>query len=97
MLLHCPICGEDCDSTDFRVEPGTGGGLRCPKCQELLSFSYPYGWRVAIASVLIAWAILVLLHVRTILGFAFGTVLIWIPLSLFLNTASARIRPITLR
>ena len=58
------------------MEPGTGGGVRCPKCQELLHFSKPDGRLVAIVSLLVSWGILALFHVQTILGFALGTILI---------------------
>jgi hypothetical protein len=47
--------------------------------------SLPYGKHAAIIAVLVAWGILAAFRVRSILGFAIGTVLIWIPLSMYLN------------
>lgn len=50
----------------------------------------PYSKHAAIFALLLAWGILALLHVKSILGFVAGTVLIWIPLSLYLNASSFR-------
>ena len=97
MTLHCPICEEDFDSATLVVEPGVSGAVRCPKCKGRVLISSPYGRQVAIVSLLIAWAILALLHVRTILGFAVGTVLIWAPACFFLNAVSVRIKPARLK
>ena len=58
---------------------------------------YSYGRLVAIVSLLIAIGTLVLLHVRSIVMFAVGIVLIWVPLSLYLKLASARYWPPTLK
>jgi len=92
VIVHCPICAEDFDSTALLVEAGMTGAVRCPKCQERVRISSPYGGRVAIVSLPAAWVILAVLHVRTILGFAVGTLLIWPPVSLLLNAASVRIK-----
>ena len=92
MILHCPFCAEDFDSSALVVEQGITGAVRCPKCRERVSISSPYGFPVAIASLLVAFVVLVLLNVRTILGFVIGTVMIWLPTSLLLNAASVRIK-----
>jgi len=92
VIVHCPLCAEDFESTALLVEPGMTGAVRCPKCQERVRISSPYGGRVAVVSLLAAWVILADLHVRTILGFAVGTILIWVPVSLLLNAASVRVK-----
>jgi len=53
----------------------------------------PYGKYAAIIALLVAWAVLALLRVRSVLGFAIGTVLIWTPLSLYLNTLTFHYKP----
>lgn len=96
-VLKCPICGSLLTMATLRVEPGTGGAVRCPNCQELLQFSKPYSKFVAILSLLISIGVLALIRVQTLLGFAIGIPLIWIPLSLLMNVASLRIKPPTLQ
>jgi len=44
----------------------------------------------AIIALLIAWVVLALLGARSVFGVVIGTVLIWIPLSLYLNALSFR-------
>ena len=53
----------------------------------------PYGKHAAVIGVLVAWGILAVLRVRSILGFAIGAVLIWIPLSMYLNALLFRHKP----
>ena len=74
-----------------------GGGCYCPKCQERVYLSSPYSRGVAIVSLLIALGGLTLAGVRTVVGFLAGTVLIWVPLSLFLNAATMNLKPPILR
>jgi len=52
---------------------------------------------VAVISLLAAIGLLALFHVTSIIGFAVGIILIWIPLSLFLNVMSVRYKPPTLK
>lgn len=93
MVLHCPICSEDFDFRSLLREPGIRGAIRCRQCKGRVCFSNPYRVPIAIISLLLAWALLANRHVRTILGFAIGTVLIWPALALVLTAYSARIRP----
>jgi hypothetical protein len=53
----------------------------------------PYGKYAAIIAFLLALFFLALFRVRSILGFAIGTVLIWIPLSMYLNALTFRYKP----
>jgi len=59
--------------------------------------SFAYGGIVAVVSLLIAIGALALSHVRSIVGFIIGIILIWIPLSLCLNAHSVRYKPPTLK
>ena len=97
MLLRCPACNNEIDSTALRMEWGAGGGYRCPACNELVRISLPYRIHVAILSLLIAVGILIVLQIRNPFAFLLLTALIWVPVSLFLNAASSRIGPPTLK
>ena len=48
---------------------------------------------MAVISLVVAVGMLALFHITSIIGFAIGTILIWIPLSLFLNVMSVRYKP----
>ena len=91
-MYRCPWCGHNFDALELQHPAGLGGGLYCPKCQNRVYLSVTYPRTVAFISFLIAVGILALLHVRNILGFIVGTVLIWIPVSMFLNVTSSRCR-----
>lgn len=97
VTYECPICGHSFAVTDLQQPGGVGGGSYCPNCQERVYVSFAYGGWIAVISFFLALAALALLHVRTILGFVIGAIFIWVPLSLFLNVASSRYRPPTLR
>lgn len=93
VILHCPICKEDLDFRFLIREPGITGAIRCPECKGRVLISSPYRIPIAIISLLVAWAVLANLGVRTLLGFVIGTVLIWPALSLLLTAYSVRIKP----
>ncbi len=82
MEYKCPACGEQIDAAALQKPAGFGGGQYCPFCDQRLYVSMPYGSLVALNSLLISAATLALLHVRNSLGFLFGTMLIWSPLSM---------------
>ena len=44
-------------------------------------------------AVLVAWGILAVFRVRSILGFAIGTAVLWIPLSMYFNALLFRHKP----
>jgi uncharacterized protein (UPF0212 family) len=89
----CPGCGQQIEIASLQRPGGIAGGLYCPNCQEHVHISFAYGRIVAVLSLLLALAILRLFHVSTALGFVVGTFLLWIPLSLYLNAWSTRLRP----
>jgi hypothetical protein len=97
MRLRCPICDEEIDSTALRMEWGPGGGFRCPSCGEPVRISQPYRGLMAILSLLIAGGILMALGIHSVTTFLLLTALMWVPVSLLLNTAVSRVRPPTLK
>jgi hypothetical protein len=93
----CPSCGAEFDPGELRKPGGVGGGLYCPACQERVHVSLPYGTAVAVISLLISGGALALAHVRNLIGFVVGTALIWIPVSMFINLWSTRLKPPVLK
>ncbi len=93
MAYKCPACGEEVDVSALQHPAGIASGSYCPKCHERVYVSLPYGRAAAIISLLISLGILLLIHVRTIFGFIIGTLLMWIPLSVFLNVCASRLKP----
>jgi len=93
MTYNCPYCQKDFGVTELQMPAGASAGAYCPRCGERVRVFYPYFRMVAIISLLIAIGTLAVLHVRSIIGFVVGTILIWIPVSLYLKLMSARYRP----
>jgi hypothetical protein len=90
MGLQCPTYGNSFDWATRERLGGIAGGSYCPHCHERFGLVYPHGKAVALASLAIALGALALLGVRSILDFVIGSVLLWIPISLFLNVAILR-------
>jgi hypothetical protein len=94
---QCPICFAEFDAIALQRPSGVTGASYCPNCKGRVQVSLPYGKPVAVISVLIAWGLLALMRVKTAFGIIFGTVLIWIPLSLYMNALLFRYRAPTLK
>ena len=90
MTYRCPICLIDFDSAAILQPSGVSGPSYRPNCQGRVRVILPYGKYAAIIALLLAWTVLAFMHVRSLFGIVFGTVLIWIPLSLFLNAITFR-------
>ena len=97
VTYKCPICGKDFAAAELQQPHGITGGSYCPHCWGRVYVSFAYGRFVAVISLLAAIGLLALFHVTSIIGFAVGIILIWIPLSLFLNVMSVRYKPPTLK
>ena len=97
MTYHCPYSGHDFDAVDLQKPAGLSGGRYCPKCQERVLISFPYGRIVAAVSFFLAVGVLLVLKVTSVLWFVGGTAALLIPISLFLNVYSARFKPPTLK
>jgi len=74
-----------------------GGGTYCPKCQTRVYFSFPYSALVAVFSLLLAIAALSAMRVMSLLWFIVGTLVLWVPISMFMNIYSTRFKPATLK
>ena len=90
MRYRCPHCGEELELSDLQQTAGFAGGLYCPNCQERITLSYPYSKLVAVISLLLAIGFLIIMRVRSVPWFAVGIVILWIPISLFLNFYSTK-------
>jgi len=90
LTYKCPICVTDFEATAIRRPSGISGPSYCPNCQGRVRVVLPNSKYAAIIALLIAWVVLALLGVRSVFGVVIGTVLIWIPLSLYLNAVSFR-------
>jgi DNA-directed RNA polymerase subunit RPC12/RpoP len=93
----CPICGHQFDAAALKRPTGITGASYCPNCDGRVRIFLPYARFVAAFSFLIALSILRILHVRTILAYMVDSILIWIPVSLFLNALSTRYKPAVLK
>ncbi len=96
MTYQCPNCGISFDATELQQPAGVGGGSYCPKCQSHVRLKFPYGRWVAVISLFLAIAILRLFRVTSIPWLILGTILLWIPISLYLNVYSFRYKAPTL-
>jgi hypothetical protein len=74
-----PRCGDEFDSA--ALQRPARGRMYCPACQERVVVSFPHGAAVAVASILISAGALALAHVRNVIGFIVGPVLIGVPIS----------------
>ena len=94
---RCPYCSSDFEGSALQQPAGVGGGTYCPNCQERVRLSFPYARLAVVLSVLIAFGALFAFQVRSVIWLILGTALLWIPISLFLNTYFARFKPPVLK
>jgi len=93
----CPACGNHLFPGELQRPGGVGGGTYCPKCQTRVYFSFPHPELVAILSLLLAIGGLSVMRVTSLLWFIAGTVVLWIPISMFLNIYSTRFKRAALK
>jgi hypothetical protein len=96
MFVQCPTCGNSFDLAERERPGGVTGGSFCPRCHQRFVISGP-SKAVAIASLIIAAGILALVGIRSTIGLVVGSVLLWIPISMFLNVAIMRRKGVILR
>jgi hypothetical protein len=96
VLVQCPTCGKSFELATSERPGGVTGGSFCPNCHEQFDISGPTK-AVAIVSFLIAVGVLALAGVRSIIGLVVGSVLLWLPISLFLDVAMTRSSGVVLR
>jgi hypothetical protein len=97
MILHCPLCEKRVNTSDFQVLPDTRGGFNCPECGKLLHYYQPYPLLRRTVSLLIPLAILAFLGVRSLPILAIGSLLLWAPMQLLVNTYCATRLPLGLK
>ncbi len=96
MLAICPTCGTSFDLADRERPGGLTGGSYCPHCHEQFSLPGP-SVPVAIGSLLLSLGALAAVGVRSVLGLAVGSVLLWVPISLFWNASEMGRKGVVLR
>lgn len=96
MNYQCPICFAEFDAFALQRLSGVSGPSYCPSCKGRVRVLLPYGKPVAVIALLMAWGILALMRVKTVSGIIIGTILIWLPLSLYMNVLLFRYKAPTL-
>lgn len=96
MHLLCPLCYNGVDSSALRLERGKGGAFHCPNCNSLVRFSRPYQRHIAVFALFAAWCLLFASGVRRVLTLLIASAVLWVPISLILNTVMVRVVPLTL-
>jgi len=90
--FNCPTCGEPLDPVDLLRPAGLGGGTLCPKCLDRVVVSFPYSKIVVVISLVLAIGAMLVMRVRSVPWFLVGTVVLWVPISLWLNVYSTRFK-----
>jgi hypothetical protein len=92
LIYRCPFCDAQFAATELQQPAGLGGGSFCPKCQERVSVSFAFARPIAIGALFVAFGILFVLKIRTILWLTLGTIILWVPISLALKLYAARFK-----
>ena len=85
MVIECPFCKTFVDTSNLTPIPSSGGGRTCPNCKGAVQYAQPYRVLRVAASALIAAAIVRVAGVRNLPTFCITTLILWVPVSLFLN------------
>ena len=97
MLLECPLCGTRIQAKELNSIHQKSGGLDCPQCHQLLTFSQPYAAARRTVAFVLALALLFVLGVRSPVWLLIGGVLLWPFVQLLVNAYCARRLPLSLR
>jgi uncharacterized membrane protein len=73
------------DTVNLTPIPSSGGGRTCSNCKGAVRYSQPYRVSRVAASALIAAGIVRVTGVRNLSTFCITTLILWVPVSLFLN------------
>ena len=95
MTVQCPSCARSFELAE-RETGGISTGFYCPKCHERFVIPGP-SREVAIKSLVIAAVVWTVIGIRSIIGLIVGSVLLWIPISIFLNAGEMRRKGVVLR
>ena len=71
--------------------------MYCPKCQARVYFSFPYSALVAVLSVVLAIAALLVMRVTSLVWITVGTLVLWVPISMFMKIYFTQFKPATLK
>ena len=85
MVIECPFCKTFVDTSNLTPIPSSGGGRTCPNCKGAVQYAQPYRVLRVAASALIAATIVKVAGVRNLPTFFITTLILWVPVSLFLN------------
>jgi hypothetical protein len=96
MIYRCPTCNQEFDATELCRPAGIAGPSYCPRCRERVRVVLPYRGCIALLSLILSIGVLLLLHVKSMVALVVGTIVVWIPLSLYLNVMSFRIAASTI-
>jgi hypothetical protein len=86
MVIECPLCKTFVDTVNLTAIPSSGGGRTCPNCKGAVRYSQPYRVLRVAASAVIAAGIVRVSGVRNLPTFCITTLVLWVPVSLFLNS-----------
>lgn len=96
MVIECPLCKSFVDTSNLTPIPNGGGGTTCPNCKAAVRFAQPYRLLRIAASGLIAVTIVRVAGVRNLPIFCIAALILWIPVSLFLNAYLVHYIPLSL-
>ena len=71
--------------------------MYCPNCQVRVYFSFPYSALVAVLSVVLAIAALLVMRVTSLVWITVGTLVLWVPISMFMKIYFTQFKPATLK
>jgi len=71
--------------------------MYCPKCQSRVHLSFPHSILVAVLSLLLAIGALLVMRITSLVWVTVGTLLLWVPISMFMNIYFTRFKPASLK
>lgn len=96
VTLRCPLCEFDVESSELQLLPGSGGGLKCPRCAQILMFRQSRRFLRWAISIVISAGLIWVSGIKSSLLFVGSTLLLSIPISLFVNAYFIHLVPPTL-
>jgi len=96
MVIECPLCKTFVDTANLTPIPSSGGGRTCPNCNGAVRYTQPYRVLRVAASAVIAAGIVRVAGVRNLPTFCITTLILWVPVSLFLNAYLIHYIPLVL-
>jgi len=71
--------------------------MYCPKCQSRVHLSFPHSILVAVLSLLLAIGALLVMRITSLVWLTVGTLVLWVPISMFMNIYFTRFKPANLK